>query len=64
MSFLALVTETTGIAPDPIRPFLIAGTAALLLFVFALVTWSYRDVANRHREKHLPGDTHDSHAGH
>ncbi|MET1044143.1 MAG: hypothetical protein ABWX59_08515 [Microbacteriaceae bacterium] len=54
MSLLAtLVTASEGhelaplIAPAPV----IAGGMALLFIVLAMVTFSYRDVANRHSSK-------------
>jgi hypothetical protein len=62
MSFLAVIAEATEIAPNPILPFLVAGTAFVILLALGIVTWSYRDVANRQRVK--SGDGHDSHAGH
>jgi hypothetical protein len=64
MSFLALAAEASGSAPNPMLPYLVAGTAFVILLALGVVTWSYRDVANRHREKLGVNDNHDSHAGH
>ena len=47
---------------ESVSPFLPAGSAFAVLLFLGIVTWSYRDVANRHASK---GDSHDSHgAGH
>jgi len=48
------------IMPAPV----IAGIAFAAFLVMGVVTWTYRDVANRHSEKFTKGG-HDSHgAGH
>ena len=58
---LAAATET---APDPLRPFLVAGLAFVVFLTLGIVAWSYRDVANRHSDR-TGGNGHDSHtAGH
>ena len=46
-------------------PFIAAGTAFGVFLLLGIITWSYRDVANRHAHK-VPNDaSHDSHsAGH
>jgi len=64
MSLLAtLLTETEELAPL-IMPPLVFGAIALAFFVvLGFVTWSFRDVANRHSNK--TGGQGDSHgAGH
>lgn len=38
--------------------------AALFFIVTGLITFSYRDVANRHADKVGAGDGHDDHGGH
>jgi hypothetical protein len=62
MSFTAVMAEAAGHTPDPILPFIIAGAAAAILLFLGIVTWSYRDVANRTADK--GASSHDSHAGH
>ncbi len=48
----------------PMSPFAIAGIALAVFLVLGVVTWSYRDVDNRHSHKFSKGG-HDSHsAGH
>ncbi len=67
MSTLALIlAESTEheLAPLFAPPEVIAGIAAIVFLLMGLVTFSYRDVANRHRNKGRipappPGD--DSH---
>ena len=61
MSLLAtVVTASEGhdlaplVAPAPV----IAGVMALMFIVLALVTFSYRDVANRHSHKTARHDSH------
>lgn len=39
------------LAPLIMPPLAFAGIAAAIFVVLALVTWSYRDVANRHSDK-------------
>jgi hypothetical protein len=61
MSLLAIVlTEThEELAPLLMPPLAFAGVAVLLFVVLGFVSWSFRDVANRHSEKApKSGDTH------
>ena len=45
-------------------PFIVAGIAFLIFLTLGVVTWSYRDVANRHSDR-TGGTGTDSHgAGH
>ena len=49
---------------DPLVPFLIAGVAFAVFLLLGIVTWSYRDVANR-TTRGRNAAPHDSHsAGH
>jgi heme/copper-type cytochrome/quinol oxidase subunit 2 len=43
-------------------PFIVAGIAFTVFLVLGIITWSYRDVANRHSDKTGVGPGHD--AGH
>ena len=38
--------------------------AAAFFLVGAIITFTYRDVANRHSHKTRAGETHDDHGGH
>ena len=65
MSLLTMVfAETEELAPLLMPPAGFAGIAITIFLLLAFVTWSFRDVANRHANKTAkPG--HDSHgAGH
>lgn len=59
---LEAATETEEhLAPLIMPPLAFAAIAAAIFLVLAIVTWSYRDVANRHSDK-TGGDTsHDAH---
>jgi heme/copper-type cytochrome/quinol oxidase subunit 2 len=62
--FATVLAQTEELAPLIAPPLVIAGVAVAVFVVLAIVTWSYRDVANRHSQKVAKGD-HDSHgAGH
>jgi hypothetical protein len=62
--FATVLAETEELAPLIAPPLVIAGVAVAVFIVLAIVTWSFRDVANRHSQKTAKGD-HDSHgAGH
>jgi hypothetical protein len=64
MSLIAAITEAAeASAPSAVSPFIVAGIALVLFIVLGVVTFSYRDVANRHSDRVHPGD-HDTHAGH
>lgn len=56
-------TEAHELAPLIMHPLAFAGIAVALFAALGFVTWSYRDVANRHANKAAKGG-HDSHAGH
>ncbi len=62
--FAVILVEAEELAPLLMPPLAFAGVAALVFAALAFVTWSFRDVANRHSNKATkPG--HDSHgAGH
>ena len=61
ISTISIAAEAVEHA-ESISPFIPAGIAFAVLLFLGIVTWSYRDVANRHAAK---GDSHDSHgAGH
>ena len=64
MSLLAIVlTKTEELAPLLMPPLAFAGIAVALFVALGFVTWSFRDVANRHSQK--AGKQGDSHgAGH
>ncbi len=56
MKFLALVFMNAGEAHEPAVtypfPAFVFGAIAMVIFIaLAFVTWSYRDVANRHSHK-------------
>lgn len=40
--------EAAGHSDPGFAPYLIGGIGAIAFIAFGLVTWSYRDVANRH----------------
>jgi hypothetical protein len=48
-----LVFTATGDHPAPLimPPIAFAGVAAAIFLTLALITWSFRDVANRHSDK-------------
>jgi hypothetical protein len=59
---LAVLTETEAPAPLIMPPLAFAGIAFAVFVTLALVSWSFRDVANRHAK---PTGTNKSHgAGH
>jgi len=64
MSLLVtLVTETEELAPLIMPPLAFGGIAVAVFLLLGFVTWSFRDVANRHSNKTAKGG--DSHgAGH
>ena len=62
MSLITIVTEVAH-HEGGLSPFIPAGIAFAVLLAIGVVTWSYRDVANRHSHKTAAHD--DSHgAGH
>lgn len=61
MLLARLVTETEEhLAPLIMPPLAFAGIAAAIFIALAFVTWSYRDVANRHSDK-TAGKSQDAH---
>ena len=55
-----LLTEThEELAPLVAEPWVFAAIAASVFLILAIVTWSHRDVANRHSDK--VGTSHDDH---
>ena len=61
ISIVAEAAEHT----ESISPFIPAGIAFAVLLFLGIVTWSYRDVYNRHNDKTDSATGHDSHtAGH
>ena len=61
MSLIATVVETAEHA-ESISPFIPAGIAFAVFLALGIVTWSYRDVFNRHAHKNADHDSHT--AGH
>lgn len=57
---VTLVTETEEHAPLLMPPLAFAGIAFAVFVTLAFVTWSFRDVANRHSNKTSKGDSHGS----
>jgi hypothetical protein len=63
MSLLTiLVTKTEELAPLLMPPLAFAGIAVAIFVLLGYVTWSFRDVANRHSQKTGKSDAHG--AGH
>ena len=63
MSLLAtILAETEEHAPLLMPPLAFAGVAVAVFLLLGFVTWSFRDVANRHSEKTSNDDSHG--AGH
>ena len=48
---LTLVAETEELAPLLMPPLAFAGIAVAVFVLLGFVTWSFRDVANRHSQK-------------
>ncbi|MCU1406539.1 MAG: hypothetical protein JWQ43_2842 [Glaciihabitans sp.] len=66
MTLLATLLAAAGEEHHPIfmPPIAFAAVAFTFFLVMGIVTWSYRDVANRHSQKFTKGG-HDGHdAGH
>jgi len=64
---LSLAAETAEHSADPIVPFIAAGIALVVFFALGVVTWSYRDVANRTtrgRDAASHGGAHNDSHGH
>ncbi|WP_127793487.1 hypothetical protein [Agromyces sp. LHK192] len=62
-----VLTETVHARELPMEPILYGVVAFVVLLALAFVTYSYRDVANRHRfkaEAYAARHADDEHAGH
>jgi hypothetical protein len=57
---LSLAAETAEHTADPAVPFIAAGIAFIVFLGLGVVTWSYRDVANR-TTRGRDASSHDSH---
>lgn len=69
LSLAAAAAAETEEGHNPLVPFMVAGIAFTVFLLLGIVTWSYRDVANRTtRGRMAPshdGASHDAHtAGH
>lgn len=65
MSLTSLVIASEELAPLIAPPLVLAGVAALAFLMMGLVTFAYRDVANRHAHKRPAQGGHDAgHGGH
>lgn len=66
MLLLAIAASEEHLAPLPMPAWSIALTAFIILFFLGIVTWSFRDVANRHAHKTSGSAQHgaNEHAGH
>jgi heme/copper-type cytochrome/quinol oxidase subunit 2 len=56
---LAIAEHEEELAPLIMPPAAFAGIAAGVFIVLAIISWSYRDVANRHSDK-TPANDHQS----
>ncbi|HWH25905.1 MAG TPA: hypothetical protein VNT53_04590 [Pseudolysinimonas sp.] len=56
---VSLLAAEEELAPMIAPPIVFAGITAAVFVILAFITWSYRDVANRHSDK-APSD----HSGH
>ena len=56
---LIIAEHEEELAPLIMPPAAFAGIAAGVFIVLAIISWSYRDVANRHSDKN-PGNDHQS----
>lgn len=61
--FATIAAQTEELAPLIMPPAAFALIAISIFFLLGLVSWSYRDVANRHSNK-TSGSGHDSHGAH
>ncbi len=58
---LALAEHEEELAPMIAPPWVFAVIAAAIFTILAFVSWSFRDVANRHSDKSAPTDHQSSH---
>lgn len=61
---LTLIAETEEKAPLLMPPLAFAGIAVAVFLLLGFVTWSFRDVANRHSNKTAQGGDAHHGAGH
>jgi len=62
LSLVTLIAEhEEELAPLIMPPLAFAGIAIAVFVVLGFVSWSYRDVANRHSDKVPPAGSHGSH---
>ena len=59
-----LLTEAHEGAALVAEPWVFAAIAAAVFLLLGFVTYSYRDVANRHSDKVSADDAHGGHGGH
>lgn len=60
MSLIRIIAEETASKSELPFPTFVTGAIAMSVFILlAFVTWSYRDVANRH--SHKANNSHDHH---
>ncbi|MFM9876285.1 MAG: hypothetical protein ACKVOG_00340 [Rhodoglobus sp.] len=52
------IDETEKLAPLILPPLVFAGIAVALFIVLAIVSWSFRDVSNRHTRNPNGGNSH------
>lgn len=64
MTQLAIVLAEAGHGELPIPALVIAGMAAAVFLVLGVVTWSYREVSNRHSQKFGAGANEHHTSGH
>jgi hypothetical protein len=62
-TLLNLAAEHHELAPIIMPPIAFAGIAAAIFVTLAIITHSYRDVANRHADK-VGSGADDAHGGH
>lgn len=60
---VSIAAETAEHHADPVIPFIAGGIAFAVFLLLGIVTWSYRDVANR-TTRGRGAASHDGHAGH
>jgi len=58
---MALAEHEEELAPLIAPPWVFAAIAAAIFTILGLVSWSFRDVANRHSDKTSPADNQSSH---
>lgn len=58
---MSLAEHEEELAPLIMPPAAFAGIAAAIFLVLGLITWSYRDVANRHADKTPAAGPHSGH---